>query len=122
MKVLLSIKPEFVQKIIKGEKKFEYRKKIFKQPVDTVIVYSTLPVGKIVGEFQIESILSDSPNKLWKETHKFSGITKIFFDQYFENKDLGYAIQFKEFKKYPEPLNLSDLKENLSAPQSFVYL
>ena len=30
MKVLLSIKPEFVEKIFSGEKRFEYRKNIFK--------------------------------------------------------------------------------------------
>lgn len=31
MKVLLSIKPEFVEEIILGNKKFEYRKSIFKR-------------------------------------------------------------------------------------------
>lgn len=31
MKVLLSIKPEFVEKIFAGEKKFEYRRTIFKK-------------------------------------------------------------------------------------------
>jgi len=122
MKILLSIKPEFVQKIISGEKKVEYRKRIFKQPVDTVVVYSTMPVGKIIGEFKIENILSNSPNELWEETHEFSGINKLFFDKYFKNKDLGYAIQFNDFVEYPIPLNLSDLKQGLSAPQSFVYL
>ena len=31
MKVLLSIKPEFVEKIFSGEKRFEYRKFAFKK-------------------------------------------------------------------------------------------
>ena len=52
MKVLLSIKPEFVEKIFSGEKRFEYRKSIFKQQnIDTIVIYSTMPVGMIVGEF-----------------------------------------------------------------------
>ena len=58
MKALLSIKPEFVSKIFTGEKIFEYRKAVFKRPmVKTVVIYSTMPVGKIVGEFEIEEII-----------------------------------------------------------------
>jgi len=49
MKILLSIKPEFVEEIFSGRKKFEYRKAIFtNKKVTSVIVYSTMPVGKIV--------------------------------------------------------------------------
>ena len=57
MKVLLSIKPEFVQEIFTGKKKYEYRKAIFTRSVDKVVVYSTKPVGMIVGEFTVENIL-----------------------------------------------------------------
>lgn len=57
MKVLLSIKPEFVQEIFTGKKKYEYRKVIFTRSVDKVVVYSTKPVGMIVGEFTVENIL-----------------------------------------------------------------
>ena len=40
MKVLLSIKPEFADKIFNGTKKYEFRKSIFKnKDVDTVVVY-----------------------------------------------------------------------------------
>jgi predicted transcriptional regulator len=44
MKALLSIKPEFVDKIISGEKKYEYRKRIFKQKIEAVVIYCTMPV------------------------------------------------------------------------------
>ena len=33
MKILLSIKPEYAHKIFSGEKKFEYRKIIFKKNI-----------------------------------------------------------------------------------------
>ena len=65
MKVLLSIKPEFVQEIFTGKKKYEYRKAIFTRSVDKVVVYSTKPVGMIVGEFTVENILNDTPSTLW---------------------------------------------------------
>ena len=87
MKILLSIKPEFVEEIFSGRKKFEYRKAIFtNKKVTSVIVYSTMPVGKIVGEFTIEEVLVDEPQSIWRKTRKFSGITKRFFDDYFTGK------------------------------------
>ena len=52
MRVLLSIKPEFVSSIFKGEKRFEYRRTIFKSPVERVVIYETSPTKKIVGEFE----------------------------------------------------------------------
>ena len=60
MNVILSIKPEFVEKIFSGEKQYEYRKVLFKQKVDTVYIYASRPISKIVGEFKIEKILCDT--------------------------------------------------------------
>lgn len=62
MKVLLSIKPEFAFKIFEGKKKFEFRKVIFKNPnVKTVVVYASSPVQRVIGEFEIDDILSSDP-------------------------------------------------------------
>lgn len=122
MKVLLSIKPEFVNRIINGEKKYEYRKRLFKKDVDSVVVYSTKPVGKIVGEFKIEQILVDSPEKIWDKTKKYSGITKDLFMKYFTDKDKAFALKIKEFIKYDEPINPKMINENFVAPQSYMYL
>src|SRR5690554_3762149 len=122
MKVLLSIKPEFVEQIMKGTKKYEYRKRIFKQDVDSVVIYSTMPVGRIVGEFKIESILKQSPDEIWRQTYKYSGISEHYFREYFVNHDEGYAIKIKELLSYDEPLNPHDLFSDFVAPQSFMYL
>ncbi|UOQ43398.1 ASCH domain-containing protein [Halobacillus salinarum] len=123
MRVLLSIKPEFVEKIFNGEKKYEYRKCIFKKnDIDTIVVYSTKPEGKIVGELKIESILKDKIDDLWEETKDFAGIDYEYYKQYFETKEEGYAIKIKDIIKYEEPISpfLSD--ENFKAPQSFMYV
>ncbi|WP_028592403.1 ASCH domain-containing protein [Paenibacillus massiliensis] len=124
MKVLLSIKPEFVAEIISGNKKFEYRKSIFKRDdISTVVVYATKPFGKVVGEFEIEKILEDSPYKIWQRTKKHSGINRSFFNEYFRDKEKGYAIQIKDFITYETPLELKDIDEGIRvAPQSFCYI
>ncbi|EAC6254404.1 ASCH domain-containing protein [Listeria innocua] len=123
MKVLMSIKPEFVEEIIQGNKKFEYRKKLFKRAdVTSVVVYATKPYGKVVGEFEIEQILIDTPNSIWKQTKKQSGISKHFFNSYFKDHTEGVAIQIKEFIEYEQHLELFEFDNNLkAAPQSFCY-
>lgn len=123
MKVLLSIKPHFVEEIFNGNKKFEYRKSIFKrQGVKSVIVYSTMPVGKIVGEFDIEDILIDDPKVLWEKTKNYSGTTEDFYDNYFMDRTKGYAIKIKSLKKYKVPICPYTEFENFTAPQSFKYM
>lgn len=69
-KILLSIKPEYVKSIFEGKKKFEYRKIVAKNRSDKIIIYSTYPISAIVGEADIEEILIDSPDNLWKKTKK----------------------------------------------------
>ncbi|PCJ17926.1 MAG: hypothetical protein COB02_12320 [Candidatus Cloacimonadota bacterium] len=123
MNVLLSIKPEYVERIFSGSKKYEYRKAIFKkQNIKKVIVYSTMPVGKIVGEFEIERIIEDSPNNIWEQTQEYSGVDKSFFDYYFNDRDKGYAIKISKVKLYDKPIDPKLKYEKFTAPQSFKYL
>lgn len=122
MKVLLSIKPEFVEKIFSGEKQYEYRKSIFKKKIDTVVVYSTMPEGKIVGEFEIATILVDHPKAIWKATASVSGISDEFFNQYFEDRLEGYAIKISNPQLYDKPIDPKVEYESFHAPQSFCYI
>lgn len=122
MDVLLSIKPEFANKIFDGTKRFEYRKAIFKRSgIRRVIVYASSPVQRVIGEFQIESILNDSVENLWKRTSKYSGITKDFYHQYFAGRDQAYAIQVGLIKRFKKAKTLQDHNINF-APQSYVYI
>jgi predicted transcriptional regulator len=121
MNVVLSIKPEFADKIFDGSKRFEFRKAIFKNPkVTKIIVYASSPVQRVIGEFEIDEILKFEKNKLWELTSSESGISKDFFFQYFADKEHGYAIKIKNTRRYSESKCLrSDY--NLYPPQSFVY-
>jgi len=121
LKVILSIKPEFVEKIFSGEKRYEYRKKIFRKEVESILVYSTKPVSKIVGEIFIDKILADEPESLWLETKEFSGISYNFFKNYFRDKKVGYAIKIKKAELYEEAIDPIQLITNFKAPQSFCY-
>ena len=124
MKVLLSIKPQYVEKIFTGKKKYEYRRNIFKRDgIDTVIVYATKPVGKVIGEFTFDKILKENPNDLWRQTRKYSGILKKDYMEYFREREMAFAFQIKDITMYDRPLELKELNPNLKcAPQSFMYI
>lgn len=122
MKVILSIKPIYAEKILNGEKTFELRKSIFKKNnIKKVIIYASSPISKIIGEFEIELILHDEINELWKKTKENNGVEKTFFNEYFENREKGYAIKIKNTKRYKVYYNIHE-KYGLKAPQSFSYL
>lgn len=124
MKVLLSIKPQYVDRIFNGEKKYEYRRNLFKRlDIDTIVVYATKPVGKVIGEFKIGKILQGNPTSIWEETKMHSGILEEDYNEYFYGRDKGFAIAIKKTKVYKKPLELSELDPKIkAAPQSFMYI
>jgi len=96
MKVLLSIRPEFAEKIFNGLKKYEFRRSIFKRSdVEKVIVYASAPISKVIGEFEIEKILREELPNLWDMTKNYAGISEELFYDYFSHKNEGYAIKIK---------------------------
>lgn len=64
--ILLSINPEHVENILAGKKLYEFRKTKCKEKVDKIIIYSASPVMKVVGEAEVESIIVDDPESVWK--------------------------------------------------------
>ena len=120
-KVLMSIKPEYVDKIFSGEKKYEYRKRLCKEKIDTVIVYSSSPIQKDVGELKIKQVLYDKKNVIWNKTNKYGGITKIKYDNYYENCGYVVAYEIEKAILYDKQKDLKDFNVR-TAPQSYVYI
>ncbi len=119
--LLLSIKPEYVEKILQGEKKFEYRKRLAKEDVSYIYVYSTAPSMKVVASVHIEGHLSDSPTALWEKTKAAAGISRAKFRDYFRGCKTAYAYKLDKVEVFESPKNLSDFGVAV-APQSFVYI
>ena len=121
MNVLLSIKPAFARRIFDGTKRYEYRRLLFKRPVDKVIVYASAPTSKIIGEFDIHDLLFHDLDTLWRKTEKYSGISEEYFYSYFCNREHGYAIQIGHAVEYRHPKALQDVY-GLRPPQSYAYV
>lgn len=118
----MSIKPKYVKEIIRFNKKVEYRKKIFKQDIDKVYIYSSSPEKKIVGYFKFEDYFEGTPELIWEKTKEYSGISKEEYFSYFKNSNKAYAIKIKQLKLFEKKLDPNNKLINFKAPQSYMYI
>ena len=124
--VLLSIRPEFASKILKGEKTVELRRRFPKEAVigATAMIYSSSPVQAIVGYAHIEDVLELSVNQIWLQYGDFTCISKDRFDSYFDKRSTGFAIILNDVIEFQNAISAKHLREefNFIPPQSFRYL
>ncbi|MHA1582162.1 MAG: ASCH domain-containing protein [Candidatus Baldrarchaeia archaeon] len=116
--LLMSIKPKYAYKILRGEKKFELRKKCDKIDYGTrVIIYASSKVKTIIGEFKVGKIYKMPVKNLWNFVKDQAGITKEEFDSYFKGVEYGYAMEVLEPKTYNNPIPLETIREELNEPK-----
>ena len=119
--IILSIHPSHIEKILSGEKRYEYRKRI---PTDIryIVVYATAPIKMIVALIEIDSVIKGIPKEVWDKTKNYAGISQDFFMRYFSNHQDAYAIKIKAVHELLYPKPITDLKDQICAPQSYTYL
>lgn len=120
-RMLLSIKPEYVSKIVSGSKKYEFRKFHCRSDVDTIVIYATTPVRRVIGEASILSVIEGKVEDVWKQTRLEGGISKKAFKEYYKNKRVAVAYQLGEVTTYETPIALEDVGLSY-VPQSFAYI
>lgn len=119
--MLLSIKPQYVKKIIAGKKKFEFRKFHCREGIDTIIIYATAPMKQVIGEVSLINIIEGDVEYVWHETKGFGGILKKDYKAYYKEREVAVAYQLGDVTVYDEPKTLTDLGLHY-VPQSFAYL
>ena len=103
---IISIKPEYVEKIFSGEKKWEFRK--CRITADKFLIYETAPTSKIVGEFTPRWVGEGTPEAIYAETcNDGAGIDYDKFFEYFKGHKTAFAYEITNLKKYNEPLPLA---------------
>lgn len=115
--VLMSIKPVYADRILSGEKKFEFRRQCFGADVKRVEIYSSYPVQRIVGYFTVKAIYRDTPERIWDLCKEFAGIDLASYIAYFNDRNIAYAIAIGAVRAYPVPRRLS-----VRPPQSYCYI
>ena len=121
--VILSVKPQYAEAIVQGKKKYELRRSIFtREDENRVYVYSTSPVSKIVGSFEVEEIVEDSPEGIWEKCHRYAAIPEADFFRYFDGAETAFAIKITRMQRFADPLDPRSLIVDFKPPQSFCYL
>lgn len=125
MNTLLSIKPEFAEKILAGEKQCEFRRTTFSdvESVDCIYLYASSPVKQIAGAFTIQRVVEAAPSELWELFGSQSGIEeRDRFLDYFEGVETGFAIEIDTVHRFQPQLDPDEVFEEFVPPVSFHYL
>jgi len=124
MNILLSIHTKYVNKILDGSKKYEFRGWKLSDKIKFVYIYSSGIEKKIVARFEISKIHVDEPSKIWNHCKDYAGATEEEYNSYVKsfNYDKIYAIEIKNLKVFSKFLLLSEVDKNLYPPQKFKYL
>lgn len=121
--ILMSIKPKFAQAIIRGEKTIELRKYIPRiSPEDIIVFYESSPIQRVTFYCKVLEVISMSPQELWDRYSCLLGLTKEEYDVYFCNRPTAYGIRLREAHIFSSQMKISDISQELSAPQSFRYM
>ena len=62
---LMSIYPEYADRILSGTKKVEFRKTVFRKDVTHILIYATAPSQDVVGYFEGTGIDKVRPEGSW---------------------------------------------------------
>lgn len=119
---VMSIKPQFAEEILAGTKLVEFRKRRLAPDVTTVMIYSTMPVGRLVGVFDVAGYDVGSPTAIWERHKHHAGISRSGYRDYYRGHASAVAIEVADARRLARSLLLSELDAGLRPPQSFCYL
>ncbi len=118
---LLSIHPRFADAILGGDKTVELRRTRLSVDVSHIVVYSTSPVRRVVGWFEVNGFERDRPSRLWRRYGVATCLSRKEFLAYFDGAAEGTAISVGRVVALDEPMELMTLG-SFTAPQSYRYL
>jgi predicted transcriptional regulator len=121
MNALLSIKPRYAEAILSGEKKWEFRRRGFKETPEKIFIYCTNPIKKVVGFFEVGDVIYGSSEEIWKKCRRKGTISREEFFRYSSGAKVIYAIKISSVKKFKCPIELNSFRKSRS-PQSFYYI
>lgn len=120
--VLISIYQEYAEAILRGNKVIEFRKAQFPDHVTRVFLYSTSPIKRVIGHFEVEEVIRTTPKNLWSRYGRRGAIGCEDFFRYYGDSEEACGILVKNPVRYSRPLELKELDSSITVPQSFCYL
>jgi predicted transcriptional regulator len=118
----MAIHPKYADAILDGDKHVEFRKRPLAPDVATVIIYATMPVKRIVGEFSIVRTLNGSPSELWQAVGADGAIDVESYAAYYSGSVTAVGIVVSGARRYPQTVALAQLTPEPAVPQSYTYV
>lgn len=125
--LLLSIRPTYVDAILNGSKRIEFRRRVPRQAAigSELAIYASSPVCALVCVARIASIVESNPTRIWQSYSSVGGISKADFWHYFIGTNRAAGIILTDVRRLCRPVCLRDLRERwvgFHPPQQFAYL
>ncbi len=121
--LVMSIKPEFADRIFGGTKDVELRRvRPSVTPGDVVLVYASSPISALVGAFVVDGLVFAGVRELWKRHSARFGIHEPAYYSYFAGARTAYGLEIGARVRF-SALGLEDLRRSarFSPPQSYSF-
>ena len=121
--IILSIKPKYAELILAGSKTVEFRRVWAAESVDTIVIYASTPIQKLLGIVKITEVVKAKPATLWSYCSKLGGgLSKAELSAYLDGKDTGFAVLLMDAKRFSQSVDPRKVIKDFLPPQSFRYL
>ena len=124
--LFLSLRPEYAELLLTGEKTVELRRIRPRAPIGTeVLLYASSPQRELVGMCTVGAIGQADPTEIWKLHGSNTGIGRSAFRSYFRGASRAVAISVRNPTRLDRPIPLAQLRAewvNFQPPQSFRYV
>jgi predicted transcriptional regulator len=122
--LVLSMKPQYADKIFGNKKVVEIRKSFSSKWVGKkAVIYSSHPVSSLVGEVRIGAVSRETPQSVWERSSEEIGCDYEEYKSYVGDARSVWSIELGEAKSYKTPLGLANvshlISKDLKAPQSY---
>ena len=111
MDVIISVRPEYVQRIIAGKKSIEIRTKRPNLGAgDTIWIYEKLPTGHISVRTQVDCLKTMTPLSAWRKHKTKIGISCEEYKDYVNGRELISLIFLRAVRVLHRPVSLEQLR------------
>ncbi|MCA3897344.1 hypothetical protein JKP23_09555 [Vibrio vulnificus] len=122
--VILSIKPEFTNQILLGNKTIELRKKVGKKffSGSVIYIYSSTPKQAIVGKMTLSKLEFRDVDSIAQDYSHDACVGEQYIRSYYRGADNGFMLMIKDVITFADPIPLAKLRTyGFHPPQSFCY-
>jgi predicted transcriptional regulator len=124
--IVMSIRPEYADKIMAGQKTIELRRRIPKslRLGQTVYIYASSPQKALVGAAIVTDVKRLPVSRLWRHYAKLACVQEEAFQRYFCGLDEGFGLLLSHVVRFKSPIPVAELRDRFGfvPPQSYRYV